>query len=97
MGIWTPTSIETQRYDFAPGGSGNEYNGLGSDGVPLSNWLFHIIGFMADRNMCGIGRSVAWMDETLNWYLDGPNVFTITGAIVEDENAWKNLAHEVHS
>lgn len=81
---------------FAPGGPCNEYNGLGNGGVPFSRGIFHTVGFMVDRSMCGQGQDATWRDETLSWYLDGENVFKVTGATVGDEETWSLLAHDEH-
>lgn len=80
----------------APNGPCNEYNGLGSGGVKFERGVWHVVGFMVDRSMCGSGGSGTWRDETLNWYLDGTKVFTVSGKTVRNEVAWKALAHDEH-
>jgi beta-glucanase (GH16 family) len=79
-----------------PRGPCNENNGIGPGGVPFSRGVFHTVGFMVDRSMCGNGRNGTWLDETLNWYLDGTKMFTILGSKVGDEMTWKALAHDEH-
>jgi len=83
----------TAHCGFAPGGPCNEYNGLGNGGVAFSRGVWHTVGFMVDRSMTGYGKNETWLHETLNWYLDGANVFTINGSRVGDEETWKVLAH----
>ncbi|TVY56603.1 Glucan endo-1,3-beta-glucosidase A1 [Lachnellula cervina] len=90
------TMFSTIHCGYAPGGPCNEYNGLGNGGVPFSRGVFHSVGFLVDRSMCGEGKNGTWLDETLNWYLDGEKVFKITGATVGDEETWSLLAHEEH-
>jgi len=90
------TMYSTAHCGFAPGGPCNEYNGLGSGGVDFSRGVFHTVGFMVDRSMCRKGSNATWLDETLNWYLDGKKIFTLTGATVGDEPTWVKLAHEEH-
>jgi len=90
------TMFSTAHCGYPPGGPCNEYNGLGNGGVPFSRGVFHTVGFMVDRSMCGRGRNFTWLDETLNWYLDGHKVFEVTGAAIGDEEVWSLLAHEAH-
>jgi len=80
----------------APGGPCNEYNGIGSGGVPFSRGAWHTVGFLVDRSMCGSRSSSTWMNETLSWYLDGSKVFTVSGQRVGDATAWAALAHGPH-
>ncbi|TVY93619.1 Glucan endo-1,3-beta-glucosidase A1 [Lachnellula willkommii] len=90
------TMYSTIHCGSAPGGPCNEYNGLGNGGVPFSRGVFHSVGFMVDRSMCGGEKNGTWKDETLNFYLDGKKVFNVTGASLGDEEAWSMLAHEEH-
>lgn len=91
-----PLMYSTAHCGFAPGGPCNEYDGLGSGGVAFSKGVFHTVGFMVDRSMCKEGSNATWLNETLNWYLDGQKIFTVTGATVGDEPTWVKLAHEEH-
>ncbi|KAH9222718.1 concanavalin A-like lectin/glucanase domain-containing protein [Leptodontidium sp. 2 PMI_412] len=86
------TMYSTLHCGYAPGGPCNEYNGLGSGGVDFERGVFHTIGFMVDRSM----SSGSWLDETLNWYLDGKKIFTLKGETVGDEPTWVKVAHEEH-
>ncbi|KAE9371585.1 glycoside hydrolase family 16 protein [Stipitochalara longipes BDJ] len=90
------TMYSTVHCGVAPGGPCNEYNGIGSGGVPFSRGAWHTVGFLVDRSMCGNGSKSTWADETLNWYLDGSKVFTISGKRVGDEKTWGALAHDEH-
>jgi beta-glucanase (GH16 family) len=69
---------------------------LGSGGVSFSRGQWHTVGFMVDRSMSGSGGKGTWMDETLNWYLDGSQVFSVSGKKVGDEKTWKAVAHDAH-
>jgi beta-glucanase (GH16 family) len=91
-----PTMYSTIHCGSAPGGPCNEYNGLGSGGVPFAMGEWHTIGFEVDRSMCGDGGTGTWEDESLNWYLDGELKFTVNGSTVGDKQAWKMLAHKEH-
>ncbi len=72
------------------GGPCAETNGIGNGGVSFSRGVFHKVAFQVDRT------SNVWTTESLNWYLDGTKVFTITGARVNDRTAWEHLAHHPH-
>lgn len=74
----------------APGGPCNEYNGIGDagdGGAAFSRGVWHTVGFVVDVSMGG-----TWLDETLTWYLDGEAVFSVSGAMVGDEDTWNVLA-----
>ena len=90
------TMYSTIHCGVAPGGPCNEYNGIGSGGVAFSRGAFHTVGFLVDRSMCGAGSTSTWANETLNWYLDGTKVFTVSGQQVGDEKTWTALAHNGH-
>lgn len=91
------TMYSTAHCGFAPGGPCNEYNGLGNGGVAFSRGKFHTVGFIVDRSMCGKGSSSScWLNETLNWYLDGQKIFTLTGATIGDQPTWVKLAQQKH-
>jgi beta-glucanase (GH16 family) len=90
------TMFSTIHCGYTPGGPCNEYDGLGNGGVPFSRGIFHTVGFMVDRSMCGQGRNATWLDETLNWYLDSKKVFDVSGATIGDGETWSLLAHEEH-
>jgi len=83
--------FSTLHCGVAPGGPCNENTGIGSGGVPFSRGVFHTVGFMVDRSMKG-----TWADETLNWYLDGTKIFSITGAKVGSQSTWEAVAHDKH-
>ncbi|CAM6106074.1 unnamed protein product [Calypogeia fissa] len=83
-----PKMYTTIHCGTAPGGPCNEYNGIGSS-VDFSRGQWHIVGFQVDRNTSG-----TWRGETLTWYLDGNAVFSVSGATVNDEGAWEQLAHQ---
>jgi hypothetical protein len=89
----TDLMYSTAHCGYAPGGPCDEYNGLGNGGIAFSHGVWHTIGFMVDRSMTGFGQNGTWLNETLNWYLDGTNVFTISGARVADQATWTELAH----
>lgn len=91
-----PTMYSTIHCGYAPGGPCNEYNGLGSGGVPFALGQWHTIGFEVDRSMCGDDGEGSWEDESLNWYLDRELKFSVTGRTVADEQAWNMLAHQEH-
>ena len=91
-----PTMYSTLHCGIAPGGPCNEYDGLGSGGIDFSRGVFHTIGFMVDRSMCGEGSNTTWLNETINWYLDGTKIFTVSGATVGDEDTWDLVAHQEH-
>ncbi len=78
---------------YAPGGPCKEYDGLGNGGVSFSRGVWHTVGFMVDRSMTGDDKNETWESETLNWYLDGENVFKINGSTIADEATWDILAH----
>ena len=80
----------------ASGGPCNETNGLGSGVVPFSRGVWHTVGFMVDRSMTGNGGKGTWLNEALNWYLDGTQVFTVSGKKVGDKKTWKAVAHNEH-
>jgi hypothetical protein len=94
------TMFATAHCGVAPDGPCNEYNGLGNGGVGFGRGVFHTVGFVVDRSMCGEGEGVdatkTWRDEKLEWLLDGAKVFELAGATVGDEEAWKQLAHRGH-
>ncbi|PMD62467.1 glycoside hydrolase family 16 protein [Hyaloscypha bicolor E] len=77
-------------------GSCNETNGLGSGGVPFSRGVWHTVGFMVDRSMTGNRGNGTWLNEALNWYLGGTQVFTVSGKKVGDKKTWKAVAHNEH-
>jgi beta-glucanase (GH16 family) len=90
------TLYSTLHCGTAPGGPCNENNGLGSGGVSFSRGVWHTVGLMVDRSMTGSGGKGTWQNEALNWYLDGTQVFTVTGKKVGDEKTWKAVAHDEH-
>jgi beta-glucanase (GH16 family) len=91
-----PTMYSTLHCGLTPGGPCNEDDGLGSGGVGFSKGVFHTVGFMVDRSMCGKNSKATWLNETLNWYLDGEKIFTVSGATVGDEDTWDMVAHQEH-
>lgn len=46
--------------------------------------------------MGGHDGNGSWMDESLNWYLDGMLKFSVHGSRVADEGTWDMLAHKEH-
>ncbi|KAL5877624.1 hypothetical protein ACKVWC_006776 [Pyricularia oryzae] len=71
----------------AVGGPCNEGVGIGRS-VPMSRGEFHTVAVEIDRTG---GRH--WSEETLQWSIDGIVTFTLVGARVGDETAWRSLAH----
>ncbi|TLD33238.1 hypothetical protein PspLS_00601 [Pyricularia sp. CBS 133598] len=71
----------------AVGGPCNEGTGIGKS-VPMSRGEFHTIAVEIDRTG---GRH--WSEETLQWSINGTVTFTLAGARVGDETAWRSLAH----
>lgn len=92
-----PTMFATAHCGVAPGGPCNEYNGLSNGGVAFSRGEFHTVGLMVDRSKCDKDdENGSWRDEKLVWFLDGQNVFNISGERVADKSAWEQLAHREH-
>ena len=91
-----PTMYSTIHCGYAPGGPCNEYNGIGDGGVSFSMGQWHTIGFEVDRSGCGSCGGSSWMNESLNWYLDGQLKFKVLGSTVGDEQTWSLLAHQEH-
>lgn len=83
----------TAHCGFAPGGPCNEYGGLGNGGVAFTRGVWHTIGLEVDLTITGEGGNGTWEGETLNWFLDGKNVFTLNGSTVADEATRDLLAH----
>ncbi|TLD17644.1 uncharacterized protein PgNI_00909 [Pyricularia grisea] len=71
----------------AVGGPCNESAGIGRS-VPMSRGEFHTVAVEIDRT-----GNRHWSEETLQWSIDGTVTFTLTGARVGDETAWRSLAH----
>ncbi len=84
------TMYSTAHCGTEQGGPCHEKNGLGNGGVSFSRGVFHTVGFEIDRT------SNYWPTESLNWYLDGSKVYTLTGGKVNDVTAWAHLAHKAH-
>ena len=89
------TIYSTIHCGFAPGGPCNEYNGIGSGGVPFKRGSWNTVGFQVDRSVSGKGNAT-WEDESLSWFLNGKQIFTVKGKTVGDEPTWTKLAHEEH-
>jgi hypothetical protein len=51
---------------------------------------------MVDRSMTGNRGNGTWLNEALNWYLDGRQVFTVSGKKVGDKKTWKAVVHNEH-
>ncbi|CAM6093119.1 unnamed protein product [Calypogeia fissa] len=90
-----PTMYTTLHCGIAPGGPCNEDTGIQGK-TPFTPGKFHKVSFIVDRSMSGPGQSGTWLDETLTWYLDEVLVFTVSGAMVNDEQAWEQVAHQPH-
>ncbi|CAM6100028.1 unnamed protein product [Calypogeia fissa] len=90
-----PRMYTTVHCGYAPGGPCNEYSGIGSH-TNFTKGEWHKVGFEVDRSMNGEWGNGTWLNETLRWKLDDQLVFTVSGAMVGDEQAWMELAHEPH-
>ncbi|CAM6112659.1 unnamed protein product [Calypogeia fissa] len=90
-----PTMYMTIHCGVDPGGPCDETTGIqGTAAIIPGQW--HRVAFEVDRSMSGPGQTGTWLDETLNWYLDEVLVFSVTGARVNDQAAWEQLAHQPH-
>lgn len=80
------------------GGPCNEYTGLGNGGVGWAGCDWHVVGFEVDRSAADSGAITGggWEGETLNWFLDGEQVHTVSGVDVGDEQVWESIAHQGH-
>ncbi|CAM6092612.1 unnamed protein product [Calypogeia fissa] len=78
-----------------PGGPCHETTGITSSAA-FSRGQTHKIVFQVDRSMTGPGNTGTWLDETLTWFLDDIQVFSVSGATVNDEAAWTQLAAMPH-
>ncbi|KAH8592283.1 concanavalin A-like lectin/glucanase domain-containing protein [Bisporella sp. PMI_857] len=91
-----PKIYSTIHCGVAPGGPCNEYNGIGNGGVDFTFGEYHTIGFEVNRSVSTLTSYGTWREESLSWYMDGKKVHNVTGATVDDEEAWSKLAHEAH-
>ncbi|KAG9258765.1 secreted glucosidase [Emericellopsis atlantica] len=68
-----------------PGGICNEGNGIGSSiGFPDQGW--HTWRLEIDR------RSGNYLDQSINWYLDGVHFHQVTGSRIGNAQVWASLA-----
>ncbi|KAM4061121.1 glycosyl hydrolases family 16 domain-containing protein [Hirsutella rhossiliensis] len=71
---------------IAPGGPCNEFSGLGNVAEHrLERGKWHTFAWEVDR------RRRERRDETLTWYVDGAQQWTLTESDVRDESAWDVL------
>ncbi|PNY24977.1 Uncharacterized protein TCAP_05060 [Tolypocladium capitatum] len=79
------TGYGTAHCGVYPGGVCNEGTGIGGNiGIPDQNW--HTWRIEIDR------RPTDWHSETVNWFMDGQLFQSISGARINDPDAWYNLA-----
>ncbi|CAK7240955.1 MAG: hypothetical protein STHCBS139747_002412 [Sporothrix thermara] len=80
------TGYGTVHCDANPGGVCNEPTGIqGQTPIPDQSW--HTWRVQFDRT------SNNWQTETITWYLDGQQFFSVSGSQVNDENSWSALCH----
>lgn len=80
----------------APKGPCDEYNGIAALEQSFVRDMWHTVGLVIDRSMCQPGGNGTWLDETLNWYLDGRKILTVSGRDIADEGVWSAVAHDGH-
>ncbi|OTB00911.1 glycoside hydrolase family 16 protein [Hypoxylon sp. CI-4A] len=79
------TGHGTIHCDVYPGGACNEPNGRGG-AVSLPDQSWHTWRIVWDR------RASSWSGETITWYLDGAQYFSVSGATVNNQGVWNTLA-----
>ncbi|KAF2175282.1 glycoside hydrolase family 16 protein [Zopfia rhizophila CBS 207.26] len=64
-----------------------------SQGGPSAKKTFTVEAFHTFAIKINRGAS-DWLDEKIQWYVDGENFYTVTGAQVNDPVLWGNIAHK---
>ncbi|EJT78420.1 hypothetical protein GGTG_03521 [Gaeumannomyces tritici R3-111a-1] len=81
------TGYGTVHCDVYPGGRCNEPNGVGGTvGIPDQGW--HTWRIQWDR------RPGDWRSETISWFIDGRQFFSINGERIGDAAVWQSLCHQ---
>ena len=79
------TGYGTLHCDVYPGGICNEGNGLGASiGIPNQDW--HT--WRVDINK----QDGNWVNQSINWSMDGQVYHTITGGQIGNQNVWNSVA-----
>ncbi|KAM7212171.1 Concanavalin A-like lectin/glucanase domain containing protein [Rhypophila decipiens] len=73
------------------GGPCDEPDGK-ADSAPFTRGVWHVISVDIDRTHPGDN----WKDEEIVWRIDGDIVFTVTGAVVGDEESWLDITNKDH-